>query len=218
MTSTPDEVAAEYAHQSLASGEVTGWFEPLYAAAARGDAVIPWDKGEPHPLLVQWARARERHTGRALVVGTGLGHDAEYVASLGYRTDAFDVSASAIAAARAAYPDSRVDYRVADLFDLPGDWRGAFDLVVESMTVQAMPREVRSRAIASIRPLVAPGGILLVIGMHLPQGQGLQEGPPWPLTEDELAQFVADGLQGELVTEHRADAVDRYRYELTRSR
>ncbi len=33
----------------------TGWFEPLYAAAERGEREVPWDRGEPRDLLVEWA-------------------------------------------------------------------------------------------------------------------------------------------------------------------
>ena len=37
----------------------TGWFEPLYAAAARGEREVPWDRGEPREALVEWASARD---------------------------------------------------------------------------------------------------------------------------------------------------------------
>ncbi len=217
MTS-PDDAAAELAHRSLASGDVTGWFDSLYAAAGRGEAVVPWDQGVPHPLLIDWAREQPVHEGRAVVVGSGPGHDAEYVASLGYRTTAFDVSPTAVEGSRRAHPESFVSYQAADLFDLPEEWIGAFDLVVEVMTVQAMPRTVRSQAIAAVCRLVAPGGRLLVIGLHLPGGRALDEGPPWPLTRDELAQFARDGLDGDLTTETRDGLADRYRYVLTRAR
>ena len=151
-------------------------------------------------------------------MGSGPGHDAEYLATLGYDVTAFDVSESAIAAAHSRYPDSRVDYRVANLFDLPADWRQHFDLVVESMTVQAMPRAVRGEATAAIRELVAPGGTLLVIGMHLPADWTLEQGPPWPLTSDELEAFATDGLHGEVTTRPSPTpgSPPHYRYTLTR--
>lgn len=85
---------------------------------------------------------------------------------------------TAIDQVRTAHPDSLVDYRVADLFEMPDDWRAVFDLVVESMTVQSMPRDVREAATAAIRSLVAPGGVLLVIGGVLPDGVDPAEGPP----------------------------------------
>ncbi len=67
----------------------TGWFEPLYAAAERGDAAVPWDRGvRPNPVLERWARERGL-TGagrRAVIVGSGLGGDAELIAELGFDT------------------------------------------------------------------------------------------------------------------------------------
>jgi hypothetical protein len=98
----PDLRARRLAAEALAAGEPTAWFEPLYAAAEAGQAVVPWDRGVPHQLLVAWAEATsvEGAGRRALVVGCGLGEDAEFVATLGFDTLAFDVSASAIRAAR----------------------------------------------------------------------------------------------------------------------
>ncbi|MET7395879.1 class I SAM-dependent methyltransferase [Dactylosporangium sp. NPDC005572] len=101
--------------------------------------------------------------GRAVVVGCGLGADAEFLAGLGWTTTAFDVSPSAVRTARERFPDSPVEYVVADLFALPEGFAGGFDLVLESMTVQALPRALRERAVAAVRSLVAPGGTLLVI-------------------------------------------------------
>ena len=56
----------------------------------------------------------------ALVVGCGLGDDAEFIAGLGFSVVAFDISASAIAAAQQRFPQSTVRYRVADLMAAPG--------------------------------------------------------------------------------------------------
>lgn len=91
-----DAYARELASRSIAEGDPTGWFEPLYAAAASGAATVPWDRAAPHSLLAEWA-ARSRVTGegrRALVVGAGLGRDAEFLAGLGFDVDAFDISAT----------------------------------------------------------------------------------------------------------------------------
>src|ERR1017187_7080256 len=75
----------------------------------------------------------------ALVVGCGLGEDAEYIARLGYATTAFDIALTAIAAARSRFPGSPVEYQVADLLAPPPWWSHAFALVVESTTLQALP-------------------------------------------------------------------------------
>lgn len=179
---------------SLAAGDATGWFEQLYARAEAGDAEVPWDRPRATPPLVEWA-ARDSPDGRgrsALVVGCGLGRDAEFVAGLGFATTAFDISATAVRVARARHPGSPVTYVVADLFDPPASWRPGFDLVVESNTVQALPRELRARATAAVRSLVAPGGALLVLGA-VADSAG-EDGPPWPLTRAEVDAFAGDGL------------------------
>jgi SAM-dependent methyltransferase len=125
-------------------------------------------------------------------VGAGLGRDAEFVAGLGYATTAFDISETAVRLARARYPQSEVTYVVADLFQVPASWRHGFDLVVESNTVQALPRDLRDRATAAVAGLVAPGGTLLVLAAAAKSPDG--DGPPWPLTRAELDGFAAGGL------------------------
>jgi SAM-dependent methyltransferase len=191
--SDPDEAARRLAAEGLAARDATAWFERLYAAAEEGEAVVPWDRGAPHRLLVQWAAGVHGGGRRALVVGSGLGADAEYVAGLGFATVAFDVSATAIRTARRRFPDSQVDYVAADLLDPPPEWREAFDLVVESLTVQSLPDPPRRDAIAQVGRMVAPGGTLLVIATAR-DGDGPVQGPPWPLTRAEVESFAAGGL------------------------
>lgn len=194
------------ASRALAAGDPIGWFDQLYAAGAAGAVHLgPWVREEPHPLLVEWTRARERsgHGQRAIVVGCGLGADAEHVGSLGYDTIAFDVAATAVRMARQRYPDSHVEYVTTDLLDLPDDWLAAFDLVVEVITVQALPEPPRSSAIANITRLVAPAGTLLVIASRRDDTQPDRDLPPWPLTRTDITGFARNGLRPALVEELR---------------
>jgi ketosteroid isomerase-like protein len=193
----PDEHARQLAAQSLAGDDVTGWFEQLYRQADRGEAVVPWDRGGPHPLLVRWAQDSTATAGRALVVGAGPGSDAELVAGLGLATVAFDVSPTAIRAARARFPGSAVQYVVADLLDPPAEWLGRFDLVIESMTVQSMPRRARAAATANVASFVAPGGTLVVIAFAADGAVAgdAGDGPPWPLTKDDIDAFATGGIR-----------------------
>jgi SAM-dependent methyltransferase len=174
----------------------TGWFEPLYRAAAAGEGLVPWDDRAPSPLLVAWADARSLsgRGRRAIVVGCGLGDDAEHIAGLGFQTVAFDVAPTAIAGARRRFPESVVEYVVADLLSLPAAWGEAFDLVVEHITVQALPDAVRPAAIGAVSALVAPGGTLLVISGAREVGEAVN-GPPWPLTRAEVESFATGGVE-----------------------
>jgi SAM-dependent methyltransferase len=185
--------------------DATGWFEPLYAAAAAGDAVVPWDDGAPSPLLVEWTAARglDGRGRRAVVVGCGLGDDAEHVASLGFDVVAFDIAPTAIAGARRRFPESAVSYVVADLLDLPDDWRRAFDLVVEHITVQALPDPPRAAAIAAVASLVAEGGTLIVVSGGRADDEPA-DGPPWPLTRAEVEAFATGGVEAVRIEDLRA--------------
>ena len=190
-----EDDARRLAAAGYAQGDAYGWFERLYAAADQGEAAVPWDRERPHALLAEWAEARASDGAgrRALVVGCGYGRDAELIAGLGYAVVAFDVSPSAVAAARRRAPDSPVEFVAADLLDLPAEWAGAFDLVFESLTVQSLPVPLHARAIAAVASTVAPGGTLLVLA-GADQGGEPHEGPPWPLTRDEVASFGGHGL------------------------
>jgi SAM-dependent methyltransferase len=214
----PDAAARRLAAESLASDDhPLAWFERLYAQVEGGAAVAPWDRGEPNPRLVEWADARASSGAgrRALVVGAGLGEDAEYLSALGFETVAFDVSATAVKLAAERFPGSRVQYRAADLLEPPPEWRRAFDLVFESMTVQSMPPELHEAAIARVGELVAPGGTLLVLATGREEQQPAA-GPPWPLTRAEIDAFAADGLDAVRVEELRASDVLRWRAEFRR--
>ncbi|MGQ0837381.1 class I SAM-dependent methyltransferase [Actinokineospora sp.] len=200
--------AADQARRIAAESpdDPTAWFEQLYARAAAGVATVPWDRGGPSPVVQRWARGVDG-TGRcALVVGAGLGADAELVAGLGFATTAFDVSETAVHTARARFPSSTVDYRVADLLAPPARWLGAFDLVLESLTVQSMPRRVRAEATAHVADFVAPGG-LLVVSATVADPARENDGPPWPLTRAEVDAFAAGHL-----TAVRIDRLDDLDY------
>ena len=190
------EHARRLAEGAVARDDATSWFEDLYAAAEGGTTTVPWDRAQPQTLLTGWTGDRriEGRGRRALVVGSGLGVDAEHVASLGFSTVAFDVSPTAIEMTRRRFPDSTVDYVAADVLDPAAEWVGAFDLVVESLTVQSLPRDLHPRAIAAVASTVAPGGTLLVVA-SADHGDEPPDRPPWPLTPDEIAAFAVGGLR-----------------------
>lgn len=204
--------SARLAARALAAGRPTAWFEELYAAGARAEVTMPWDRVGPAPLLVDWLIGRGE--GRsAVVVGCGLGRDAEFVAAHGYATTAFDISETAIRTARARYPASAVRYRTADLLALPDGW--TFDLVVEIITVQALPVTLRAEAVAAVASLVAPGGTLLVVENVRAENEPLSQRPPWAFTRAEITLFADHGLDP-VTIEQLEDGAPRWRAEFLR--
>ena len=183
-------LAKAYADQ----GDPNGWFEEFYARAGGDINKIYWADLKPNPLLVEWLVERRLPKGaRAVTIGCGLGDDAEVMAREGLRVTAFDISKSAIDMCRQRYPDSSVDYRVADLFDYPDEWRRGFNLVYECNTIQILVGPDRDRALKAIAELVAPGGEVLVSCRSREPGEGL-DGFPVALDREEIDGFRRAGL------------------------
>jgi len=191
--SDPRAHARELARESIARGDVTSWFEQLYAESERDGFAISWVDLAPNPYLVDWLSRHPGLRGRALVVGCGYGDDAELLAGEGLEVVAFDVAPTSIARCRGRFPDSSARYEVADALQLPAAWSAAFDFVFEAYTVQVLPGEARATCARSIGGFVATGGSLLVIARS--RGDRDPEGlMPWPLTRAELDEFAVPGL------------------------
>jgi len=188
---------ASFANKALETGDPCAWFEKLYQAADHDPNQIPWAKLVHHPRLQHWLDQQPpvTHSPTALVIACGLGDDAEALAAKGYKVTAFDISPTAIAWCNARFPDSGVNYQVADVLDLPADWQGNFDLVFECRTIQALPLSLRTEVITAIANTVADQGYLWVIGRMRADHDQTPEGPPWPLSEVELGQFQSLGFR-----------------------
>jgi 2-polyprenyl-3-methyl-5-hydroxy-6-metoxy-1,4-benzoquinol methylase len=170
------------------------WFEAVYSLAEGDPAGVPWAHLEPRPLLEEWLAGRPIAGLRALEVGCGLGDNAEALARAGARVVAFDLVERAVQWARERFPRSDVDYRAADLFHAPQEWRGAFDFVHELYTLQALPATLLPDAARALASFVAPGGTLLIISRARDEEEELG-GPPWPLTRTAVESFAVDGLR-----------------------
>ncbi|MBE9011473.1 class I SAM-dependent methyltransferase [Pseudanabaenaceae cyanobacterium LEGE 13415] len=177
----------------IENGDPLGWFEALYATANGDPTAVPWARLTPNALLLDWLDRGLIRGKTAIVIGCGLGDDAEELAKRGLSVTGFDISESAIAWSHQRFPNSPVTYEVADLFALPEAWKGRFDFVLESYTIQAMPPELRTKAIPKIAELVAPSGQLLVICRGREPDQDLSA-VPFPLTKTELLGFQRSGL------------------------
>jgi SAM-dependent methyltransferase len=186
------EIAAEY----IAKGDALGWFEALYKEAAGDNEKIPWADLAPNRFFVAWEKEHslEGNGRTALVVGCGLGDDANFLAERGFKVMAFDISETAVEWAKKLYVDKGIDFCAADLFHAPPEWNKAFDFVLEIYTIQPLPLEMRPQVIDAIAGFVKPGGELLVVT----RGREDDEEPselPWPLSRRDLSRFERHGLK-----------------------
>ncbi|MCB1536081.1 MAG: class I SAM-dependent methyltransferase [Rhodoblastus sp.] len=185
------------------------WLElpsPLWGGAGGGgrailrqdpEAPISHDCATPHPNPPPQG-GRESYSAplaklRALDVGCGLGDNAEALAAAGAEVTAFDLSENAIHWAKRRFPHTRVAYRSADLFHPPAEWLGAFDLVNECYTLQALPNRLLPEAGAALASFLKPGGQILVIARSRPN-PAAPDGPPWPLARGDVEGLTAQGL------------------------
>jgi hypothetical protein len=190
--SKPYELMKEFTKR----GDPKGWFEELYKSAGGVAAHIPWADLSPNPNLVRWLgeHPESARSGKALVVGSGLGDDAELLASRGLQVTAFDISPTAIDWCRRRFAASKVDYRVADACAMPSEWTGKFNFIFEANTLQALPPALRIEALAQICQSLAVNAELLVIARAREPEE--PEGTlPWPLTRREFSEFEKRGLK-----------------------
>jgi predicted TPR repeat methyltransferase len=190
------ERVRELAHEFLGRDDHKGWFEALYKEANEDTSHIPWADNTPTEFLVEWFAMNEINgdSKRALIVGCGLGDDAEFVTSKGFDVTAFDISSSAVEWCKKRFPNTKVNYVVADLFNTPNEWNKAFDLIVEINTLQAMPSPFRIDAMKCLPPLLADEGLLIVIARGRDEDEAI-DGPPWNLSKEELQTFAREGLK-----------------------
>jgi hypothetical protein len=175
-------------------GDPNGWFEEFYAGANGDFRNVYWADLKPNPLLVSWINGNPKpENAKAIVIGCGLGDDAEALAMHGYQVTAFDISQSAIDMCLKRHPETRVDYRLADLLNLPAEWERGFDLIYECNTIQILVGSERKHALKAIAELASHGGEVLVSCRSRESDQGLDV---WPLAldQDEIDGFKHAGL------------------------
>jgi 2-polyprenyl-3-methyl-5-hydroxy-6-metoxy-1,4-benzoquinol methylase len=173
----------------------SGWCDQVYLDAQGDVNAVFWADRVANPYLLAWLAEHPAPTQplRAITVGCGVGDDAEALAAHGYAVTAFDISPAAIALCRARFPDSQVDYCVADLFECPAAWAQQFDLVFECNTIQIMAGAYRIGALNAIAGLVAPDGDVLASCRSRAVGSQL-DAFPLPLDQTEIDGFVRAGL------------------------
>lgn len=177
--------------RSKFSEQPLSWFEDLYRTSKGDRDLVPWDWRGPHPFLEDW-ESTNKITGRALVVGSGLGEDAAFLHEKGWEVTAFDLSETAISWAAKLHPNMDIDWVVGDILHPDERWMGAFDLVLEVHILQAIPEEPRKIAYRNLAPLLAQNGLLVCIGRLSGDSEKEDQHPPWPLSREFVLQIGKD--------------------------
>jgi SAM-dependent methyltransferase len=134
---------------------------------------LPWDTGEPEPLLVEFVASGRIQPTRTLEIGAGTGTNAIWLAERGFDVLGVDVAPLAIERASAKLDSRGLSCRFATLDFLAGTPayepfgfvfdRGCFHVFDEP--------EERARFAAQVAAILAPGGLWMSL-------IGSTEGPP----------------------------------------
>ena len=161
--------------RSVAAGSDVDW-EQLYR---QGET--PWEKGAPHPALVQWLNENPLF-GRVLVPGCGFGHDVRVLAAAagmccGYCTLCYR--------GRAGVPSTRSRMaRHSWRFLRPGRSGRQIRLDLRAHLFCAIPPDRRGEYAARVARLLNRGGGFVAIFFLNPDHD--EEGPPFGCQRDEL--------------------------------
>ena len=142
-----------------------------------------WDKGESAPpLLGAFASRPPDSAGKVLVPGCGFGHEAMHLARLGFEVVAVDFASAPIADLRMRAVGLSLLALQCDIFTLPEEYIGYFDLVVEHTCFCAIPLERRGEYAKTMAGLLGDGGQLLGLFWEL-EGE---DGPPFNTSPQDL--------------------------------
>jgi SAM-dependent methyltransferase len=138
---------------------------------AAGD--LPWDTGEPEPLLVDFVTAGRVRPTRTLEIGAGTGTNALWLAERGFEVLGIDVAPHAIERATAKLNGRNLGCRFRTLDFLSNSPPEApFHFVFDRGCFHVFDEEEeRARFAAQVAAILAPGGLWLSL-------IGSTEGPP----------------------------------------
>ena len=163
--------------------------------SAYQEGETPWEKGRPHPALIDFLAENGPMAGEIFVPGCGSGHDVRALSTPTNHAVGVDLAPFAIAQANSFPKIANEEYQLADLFALPAEWNGRFDVVFEHTCFCAIDPARRAQYVEAIVRLLKPGGRLVAIFFLNPDHD--EEGPPYGVGRAELenlfgANFVLE--------------------------
>ncbi|HEX4667615.1 MAG TPA: methyltransferase domain-containing protein [Chthoniobacterales bacterium] len=147
----------------------------------------PWEKGQPHPALVDFLAEIGPLAGGILVPGCGSGHDVRALSTTANHVVGIDIAPRAIAKASSRPRVANEEYALADLFNLAASFNQQFDWIFEHTCFCAIDPGRREEYVRTIVRLLKPTGRMLAIFFINPDHD--EEGPPYRVSTAELGEF-----------------------------
>jgi SAM-dependent methyltransferase len=158
------------------------------------EKTTPWDRGGPSPPLRELFE-RRLPAGRVLVPGCGRGYEVALVAAHGGDVTGLDIAETAVREAAELHPHLASAFVHGDLFQLPEEFLGVFDFVVEHTCLSGMPPALRVAYRDAVRAALRPGGHLIGVWFVNPDLDPGEEGPPFPLPLEDLDALFAEDFE-----------------------
>ncbi len=151
-----------------------------------------WDLGGPSPILSSLVPQLKLQKSRILVLGAGQGHDAAWFAQQGHLVTAIDFSEEAVSRAKARYSHlTNLNFIQADVFNLPSQMNGSFDIVFEHTLYCAIVPSRRRDLFKVWRRVLTDDGHLLGIF----ETRDKTWGPPYGGSEWEVRSRIQKGFR-----------------------
>jgi SAM-dependent methyltransferase len=133
---------------------------------------LPWDTGEPEPLLVEFVTSGRVQPARTLEIGAGTGTNSIWLAERGFEVLGIDVAPLAVERAHAKLNGRSLNCRFAVLDFLAAAPESLFEFVFDRGCFHIFDEpEERGRFAAQVAAVLTPGGLWLSL-------IGSTEGPP----------------------------------------
>ncbi len=121
-----------------------------------------WELEGPAPALKEMLPRMKWPKARVLILGCGSGNDAAYFAEKGHVVTAVDFSEAALLQAKSKYGHfENIQWLQADLFNLPKNFTGGFDVVFEHTCYCAIDPKLRTKLVKTWIQCLVPGGHLM---------------------------------------------------------
>ncbi|MBT4762612.1 MAG: methyltransferase domain-containing protein [Bdellovibrionaceae bacterium] len=171
----------------------------------------PWELNEATPALTGVLPQLKLTKLRVIVLGSGSGCDAAYLAERGHIVTAVDFSDEALRQAKEKYGHiNNLEFVKADIFELPDSYKESFDLVFEHTCYCAVSPQRRNDLVKVWKGLLSEGGHFLGVFFT----RYFPKGPPYGGNEWEYRKRLEPNFKTLYWTRWRQSVSDRQGIEL----
>jgi len=147
----------------------------------------PWDLKGATPALVEWCHTHDAAQLHVLVPGCGNGHDAHLLSKNKARVTAVDFAQGALDSAASRYPQSRVQWQLADVTTMP--FENAFNRVWEYTCFCALSPNLRESYLDRVHAALKPEGIYW--GIVFSKVPDHENGPPFQIEPHAFKELLS---------------------------